>query len=141
MKIDEAGKYILNEKEKEFLIKNKDKPYDEILEGFYKKYNCTVSKGWLTQFYYKQGIHRGSKNKFRAVIYHKTNSEKFEFEKGGRYKVYETSVDNKNNLIAKFVGKFKYIQTYKHHILFEGKNGVRESFLNNRQLYRFEKVS
>ncbi|SFE89885.1 hypothetical protein [Peptostreptococcus sp. D1] len=141
MKIDEVGKYILNKQEKDFLIKNKDKSYDEIIEKFNKKYNCNVSKCWLLQFYYKQGIHRGSKNKASAIIYHKTNSEKLEFVEGSRYKVYETSIDNRNKLVAKFIGKFKHIHTYKHIILFEGKNGIRESFMNNRQLYRFEKVS
>ncbi len=138
MQIDKTtGKYILNKQEKEFLLKNKDKKISETAELFNKKYNFLLSHGWISSFYKKRGICK----KGKAYTIYKVNSEKIEFEKGCKYGIYEISADNKDNKYEQFIGNFKHLETYEHHILFEGKNGVRESFLNNRQLYRFEKVS
>ncbi|MDY4561372.1 MAG: hypothetical protein SO435_06620 [Peptostreptococcus porci] len=139
MQIDKTtGKYILNKQEKEFLLKNKDKKISETAELFNKKYNFLLSYRWISSFYNKRGIYKKRKE---HNIY-KTNSEKIEFKKGCKYGIYEISIDNNNKKkYERFIGNFNHLKTYKHHILFEGKNGVRESFLNNRQLYRFEKVS
>lgn len=136
MKIDKAGKYILNNQEKEFLLKNKDKKIKEIAELFNHKYNFLLSYQWISSFYNKRGICK----KGKAYTIYKVNSEKIELKKGCKYGIYEISTNN-NKKSEQFIGNFKHLETYEHHILFEGKNGVRESFLNNRQLYRFEKVS
>lgn len=139
MKIDKTtGKYILNNQEKEFLLKNKDKKISETAELFNQKYNFLLSYQWISSFYKKRGIYKKGKE---HNIY-KTNSEKIEFKKGCKYGIYEISIDNNNKKkYERFIGNFNHLKTYKNHILFEGENGVRESFLNNRQLYRFEKVS
>ena len=137
MKIDKTGKYILNNQEKEFLLKNKDKKIKEIAELFNQKYNFLLSYQWISSFYNKRGICK----KGKAYTIYKSNSEKIEFEKRCKYGIYEISTDNNNKKSERFIGNFKHLETYEHHILFEGKNGVRESFMNNRQLYRFEKVS